>query len=67
LKNGEIFMTQSSIYIEPEDSAPDRPVADDVGGPGPTIVNITNYHAGSEKQKVHNDFVRGGTDGSVLY
>ena len=60
-------MIQSSIYIEPEDSEPAPPVADDVGGSGPTIVHITNYYAGSEKQKVHNDFVRGGTDGSVLY
>ncbi|MDP6546116.1 MAG: hypothetical protein QGH60_19220 [Phycisphaerae bacterium] len=57
-------MKQSSIYIEPQDS---DPVADDVEGAGPTIVHITNYYAGTEKQKVHNDFVRGGTDGSVLY
>ncbi|MCP4376266.1 MAG: hypothetical protein GY794_08850 [bacterium] len=56
-------MKQSSIYIEPEDSEP----REDIAGPGPTIVQITNYYAGTEKQKVHNDFVRGGTDSSVLY
>ena len=64
-------MKQSSIYMEPEESKPQQsgrgPVADDIEGPGPTIVHITNYYAGTEKQKVHNDFVRGGTDGSVLY
>ena len=60
-------MTQSSIYIEPEDRDPRQPLADEIAGPGPTIVHITNYYAGTEKQKVHNDFVRGGTDGSVLY
>ncbi len=64
-------MSESSIYIEPEEPAEqtpeDVPVADDITGPGPTIVHITNYYAGSDKQKVHNDFVRGGTDGSVLY
>ena len=64
-------MKQSSIYIEPEAPNPQQPggspVADDIEGPGPTIVHITNYYAGAEKQKVHNDFVRGGTDGSVLY
>ena len=57
-------MKQSSIYIEPEDT---DSVADDVEGVGPTIIHITNYYAGTEKQKAHNDFVRGGTDGSVLY
>ncbi|MBC8373059.1 MAG: hypothetical protein H8E53_05655 [Planctomycetes bacterium] len=57
-------MKQSSIYIEPEDA---DPAADDIDAPGPTIVHITNYYAGTEKQKAHNDFVRGGTDGSVLY
>ncbi len=64
-------MKQSSIYIEPEDPKPQQsgsgPVDDVIEGPGPTIVHITNYYAGTEKQKVHNDFVRGGTDGSVLY
>ena len=60
-------MKQSSIYIEPEDSDPRQVVADDIEGPGPTIVHITNYYAGSEKPRAHNDFVRGGTDGSVLY
>jgi len=60
-------MTQSSIYIEPEDSEPAEPIADKIAGPGPTVVQITNYYAGSEKQKAHNDFVRGGTDDSVLY
>ncbi len=64
-------MKQSSIYIEPEGPKPQQsgmgPVADDIEGSGPTIVHITNYYAGTEKQKVHNDFVRGGTDGSVLY
>jgi len=56
-------MTESSIYIEPEGTESD----DDIAGREPTIVNITNYYAGPEKQKVHNDFVRGGTDDSVLY
>ena len=65
-------MKQSSIYIEPEDpkprQSPGGPVADDdIETPGPAIVHITNYYAGTEKQKAHNDFVRGGTDGSVLY
>ena len=60
-------MKQSSIYIEPEDPTPQQSVVDDVAGPGPTVVHITNYYAGAEKQKVHNNFVRGGTDGSVLY
>ena len=60
-------MTQSSIYVEPDGSDPETPVTDGVAGPGPTVVHITNYYAGSEKQKVHNDFVRGGTDDSVLY
>jgi|GEM_PF-4249666 len=64
-------MKQSSIYIEPQarkpQPSPVGEIANDIEGPGPTIVHITNYYAGTEKQKVHNDFVRGGTDGSVLY
>ena len=48
-------------------SAPAAPIADGVAGAGPTVVRITNYYAGAEKEKVHNDFVRGGTDDSVLY
>ncbi len=56
-------MSQSSIYIEPQ--APEG--ADEIAGPGPTVVHITNYYASSDKQKAHNDFVRGGTDASVLY
>lgn len=60
-------MTQSSIYVEPDDADPQAPVAGQIASPGPTIVNITNYYAGSEKQKVHNEFVRGGTDGSANY
>jgi len=60
-------MNESSIYVEPDDSDPQSPVADEAVGSGPTIVHITNYYAGSGKQKVHNDFVRGGTSDSVLY
>jgi hypothetical protein len=56
-------MKQSSIHIDPEDSEP----ADEIAGVGPTVVHITNYYAGSDKQKAHNDFVRGGTDASVVY
>ena len=53
--------------MEPDGSDPASPVADGVAGAGPTVVRITNYYAGAEKEKVHNDFVRGGTDDSVLY
>jgi len=64
-------MKQSSIYAEPDTPASSRsdedPLADDARGSGPTVVHITNYYASGEKRKVHNNFVRGGTDGSVLY
>jgi len=54
-------MEQISTYIEPE--APDA--ADEPGLT--TIVNITNYYAGTDARRTETDLVRGGVDDSVLY
>jgi len=56
-------MEQTSTYIEPED-----PDADVAGEPArTTIINITNYYAGTDGRRADTDLVRGGLDDSVLY
>lgn len=38
-----------------------------VPGQGTTIIQITNYYAGTETQRAHTDLIRGGTAGSLQY
>ncbi len=38
-----------------------------VPGQGTTVIQITNYYAGTEIQRAHTDLIRGGTAGSLQY
>jgi len=59
-------MGPKSIYIEPD--APDIGASNGAAeSTATTIVNITNYYAGTEARRADTDLVRGGIDDSVLY
>ena len=60
--------TQADVVSGAAPVRDEQPPADpNVPGWGTTVIQITNYYAGTEIQRAHTDLIRGGTAGSLQY